>query len=55
MLNNLADDKDLDMNENEDFDLDSSSDDLDGGKGSGGVDDLIGEGHSRGYVTHNDI
>ena len=54
MLNNLADDKDLDMNE--DFDLDSGDDlDIPRSKNSSGVDDLIGEGNSRGYVTHSDI
>ena len=54
MLNNLADDKDLDMNE--DFDLDSGDDlDIPRSKNSSGVDDLIGEGNSRGYVTHGDI
>ena len=54
MLNNLADDKDLDMNE--DFDLDSGDDlDIPRSKNPSGVDDLIGEGNSRGYVTHSDI
>ena len=50
----MADDKDLDMNE--DFDLDSGDDlDIPRSKNSSGVDDLIGEGNSRGYVTHGDI
>ncbi len=50
----MADEKDLDMNE--DFNLDSGDDlDITRSKNSGGVDDLIGEGNSRGYVTHSDI
>ena len=50
----MADEKDLDMNE--DFDLDSGDDlDIPRSKNSSGVDDLIGEGNSRGYVTHSDI
>ncbi|MBQ4468539.1 MAG: RNA polymerase sigma factor RpoD [Synergistaceae bacterium] len=41
---------------NEDFDLDSGDDlDIPRSKNSSGVDDLIGEGNSRGYVTHSDI
>ncbi|MBQ9405077.1 MAG: RNA polymerase sigma factor RpoD [Synergistaceae bacterium] len=41
---------------NEDFDLDSGDDlDIPRSKNSSGVDDLIGEGNSRGYVTHGDI
>ncbi|MBQ7732750.1 MAG: RNA polymerase sigma factor RpoD [Synergistaceae bacterium] len=41
---------------NEDFNLDSGDDlDITRSKNSGGVDDLIGEGNSRGYVTHSDI